>query len=173
MLNEVARDRVAKPLDYLPTSLSSSLMIYAPISVSPPKQATFLRASEAHVKIRRVPKEHSLEQSFKPYLRARDHVGVITRMYKRYGQNEFDGSIEGQNRFLHETPKNKEFKASRMPEVEKGVRAAAVNYQQKTGIFKRNSNRNQLPPLFESFYHRFNSQFSDLSISNQKIKSSL
>lgn len=154
-----------KSLDYLPSSLSGSLMAYDPVQVTAPRKIR-LESTHFDVKIRYFPKQHPLERSFRPYLRARDHVNAIKSLPHRHNYSDFDVAVESQKRFLHEYPRNLDYKRSRMPEHDYFKRER-MKIDRKPFIYKREKvQKTRLPQIFDHFYHKFNMHFSDLSIYN-------
>ena len=94
-------ERLNKTLEYLPPSLSSSLMIYEPIPISPPQKFSF-KETPFDTTVKNISRQHFLERSFRPYFRASKHVNAIKNLYNKHGTKQFDVSIEDQNKFLHE-----------------------------------------------------------------------
>lgn len=161
---------VNNSLDFLPTSLSNRLVTYEPIPILPPKKLIYNEIS-FDAKVKNVPKSHFLEQSFQPYLRASKQVNVIKHIYDKYKFTEFDMSVERQNQFLHDSPRNNEYKISRMPEFEGNGKGGGKNVTGKAFRPRRKVESVKFPPIVNGYFQKFDMHLSDLSISNSKIRS--
>ena len=158
-----------KTLEYLPSSLSNNLMMYQPIPVSSPQRYK-LKDIKFDTKIKNIPKDHYLEKSFRPYFRASKHVNIIKNMYTKYCLSEFDICVEDQNKFLHESPRNVDYKASRNPGCLNLSNSKKRIIEKKSFKIKRKSNVSRFPPINDELSKRFDIQLSNFSISNTKLK---
>lgn len=156
-------------MDFLPTSLSNRLVSYDPVTVLPPKKVTQPRIS-FDAKVKFLPKAHLMQQNFQPYLRASKHVSAIKHIYEKYRGEEFDMSVEKQIQFLHESPKNSEFRTSRMPEKDFSPKGKDGAKGRGMNRVSRKEEKVKFPPIVNSYFHKFDMNLSDLSISTTKIK---
>jgi hypothetical protein len=156
-------------MDFLPTSLSTRLVTYEPIMVLPPKRVNYPSLS-LDAKVKSVPRTHLMQTNFQPYLRASKQVSVIKHIYDKYRGSQFDMSIEKQMQFLHESPKNNDFKTSRMPEKDQNIRQKDSGKTKMQGKLRRKCENVRFPPIISSYFQKFDMHLSDLSISSTKAK---
>ena len=160
---------VNSSLEYLPTSLSNRLVTYEPIPVLPPKKLVYNEIS-FDARVRNVPRSHMLEQSFQPYLRASKQVNVIKHLYDKYKFAEFDMSVERQNQFLHDSPRNADYRISRMPEFEGAGKIKGGRGGRKVERIRRKVESVKFPPIVNGYFQKFDMHLSDLAISSTKIR---
>lgn len=158
---------LSKTLDYLPTSLSNGILMFEPILIYPPQK---YKGKETYFdgKVKSIPRTHFLEKSFRPYFRASKQVNAIKNMYKKYGNSDFDVSVEDQIRFLHKSPKNTEFKTSRVPEKDRHQTSCKRTSKNPSSKLKDSSKLSRFPPINDDLYKKFDINLSYLSISNAK-----
>ena len=145
---------------YLPSSISSSLMNYEPIPILPPKHYKF-KDIEFDTKIKSISKNHFLEESFRPYLRASRQVNAIKKIYNNYCLREFDMSVEYQNN---------DYTASRLPEKTFHHTKKEIIQKPSFKIRKKVTNFHKFLKIDEEFYNKFDVQLSNLCISSCKLK---
>lgn len=157
---------LSKTLEYLPASLSNGILMFEPILIYPPQK---YKGNETHFdgKVKKIPRSHFLEKSFRPYFRASKQVNAIKNLYKKYGKSDFDVSVEDQVRFLHKSPKNAEFKISRVPEKDRQT-YCKKSIQKPSSKLKNSSKLSRFPPINDDLYKKFDINLSYLSITNAK-----
>jgi len=78
--------------------------------------------------------------------------------------------VERQNQFLHDSPRNADYRISRMPEFEGAGKIKGGRGERKVERIRRKVESVKFPPIVNGYFQKFDMHLSDLAISSTKIR---